>query len=263
MTRRTRHVSIGVLSLGIVALLAAWWQRGDPADRSSARQLPAHSGAKPALPLPAALAPHEPVRVAVPDEPPKSGPERLEWLRMNLGHTYASITLVQEQLKFLRGLSNPNDVQRDALERVQKRLQELREQARRQQDELEHFDVSAPPEVDDHARIGAPIKVSTALSMKRDQWNAIATRYLGPQKTISDATFETLQRELLDAEDELAALRIPAGASTKVQEEFMLVVDALIQAETLRDRSEAQKLLAARWREFLIRARGLSSDRVN
>src|ERR1041385_2422587 len=55
-----------------------------------------------------AVAPENPFTWMEPSgDPPKSGPERLEWLRLQFGHTNAALTLVDYQIQFLGELASP------------------------------------------------------------------------------------------------------------------------------------------------------------
>jgi hypothetical protein len=193
-------------------------------------------------------------------EPPASGPAKLQWLRIKLGHTYAAMTLVQSQQKALRALPNPSAAQREVMDSLPKHLQELEQQAKEQEDEIEGFDVDAPPQVvDPYPRIGPPTKVSTALSLTHEQWNKLFSLHLGPSVTLSDTAYEALDRYLKDMRGTLAALHIPGGLAARAQELFLPVVDALVQRETTRDRVEAEKVLAARWDEFILQVRALGT----
>jgi hypothetical protein len=258
MTHRARLLTLGSLVAGIVALLVVLRPRDDaPAPRPS---LPEPASTRAREPSAPARAPW----VMQGSEPPASGPEKLQWLRVRLAHTQAGIALVQDQLTALRSVANPTAEQRELLAAVPKRLRELEEKAKQQADEIENFDVNAPAETrDPPARSGPPIKVSTALSLKHEQWSALAARHLGSERTISQATFEELGRYLADAKDTLARLSVPAGATTNVQEAFLPVLDALMRRESTNDPAEAQKLVLFRWEEFLKSVRALGPKDSN
>jgi hypothetical protein len=266
MTRRARLLTLGSLVAGIVALVVLLRPRDDaPAPRPPLPEpasTPARESSAPARIPELPPATHGPAPwVMQGSEPPASGPEKLQWLRVRLAHTQAGIALVQDQLTALRSVGNPSAEQRELLASVPERLRELEEKARQQADEIENFDVNAPAETrDPPARSGPPVKVSSALGLKQEQWRALAAQHFGPERTISQATFEELGRYLADAKDTLAKLTVPAGATINVQEAFLPVLDALMQRESTTDLAETQKLVQFRWEEFLKSVRALGSD---
>jgi hypothetical protein len=257
MSRRARVYAGGAIAAAVVALLLAMGQRDEPIPESVARPS-AQASASAGAALAPLLAPQHPPLEPV--DPPKSGLEKLKWLRENLGHTYASLTLFRRKLRFLRSLTNPDPAQLQELENLAQRQQQLEEKFRRQKDELENFDIDAPPEADNpYGGKGPPVKVSAALQLSHAQWNALAAKHLGPEQALSPELFETLDGRLRDERDILAALSVPASLAPKVQEEFLLVVEGLLQSETMTDSAAAKSLLEGRWREFLTRVRGLGA----
>jgi hypothetical protein len=181
-------------------------------------------------------------------------------MRVELGSTNAAITLVEDQIEALRSVANPTREQREALERAPEHLRELVEKAARQQREIDAFDVNAPaPPNEPHPRTGPPMKLAAALTLKQEEWALLASEHFSPNARVSDSTLRRLEKQLSDARDVLTSVEIPSGLVPKAQEEFLPVLDALMQAETAKDPAAAEKLVAVRWKDFVAHIRALAA----
>jgi hypothetical protein len=267
MNRPAVLIAAVSIAAGVVAVFVA---RAGHDDRAPAPQA---SAAAPEAPRPPDN-PHEPrlqapslgqepshasVDIAGPEGPPTSGPGKLQYMRVGLGSTNAALTLVEDQIAALRSVANPTPEQREALTRADEHLRELVEKAAQQQRDIDAFDVKAPPPPNDpHPRTGPPVKLSAALSLKREEWTLLASQHFSPNTRVSDATLRRLEKQLSDARDFLASMEIPEGLAPKAQEEFLPVLDALMQSETAKDRTAAEQLIATRWKDFVAHIRALA-----
>ena len=194
------------------------------------------------------------------DGPPTSGPGKLQYMRVALGSTNAALTLVEDQITALRSLANPTREQREALTHADEHLRELVEKAAQQQRDIDAFDVNAPPPLNDpHPRTGPAVKLSAVLTLKQEEWTLLASQHFAPNARISDATLRRLEKQLSDARDLLSSVEIPSGLAPKAREEFLPVLDALVQSETAKDRTAAEQLIAARWKEFVAHIRAVAA----
>jgi hypothetical protein len=265
-------VLIAALSIaaGVVAVFVARAQHDNPVPGPGAsatathaprlpegpHELPAHDPS----PSPPQELPHDLAEIMGPDGPPASGPGKLQYMRIQLGSTNAALTLVEDQIAALRSLTNPTREQREALTHADEQLKELVEKAARQQRDIDAFDVHAPPPRNDsHPRTGTPMKLTAALSLKQEEWTLLASQHFSPNARVSTAALRRLDRQLADARDFLASVEIPSGLASKAQEEFLPVLDAVMQGETTTDRTAAEQLIAARWKEFVAHIRALAA----
>ena len=193
------------------------------------------------------------------EEEPTFGPERLRWLQLKLGTTYAAITLAGKQLEYLKALERPTAEQIKIRDHVQAHVRELEQHAEAQRADIERFDINAPPKLDDDGRTGPPVTVSAALTLTRDEWNRLVSQHIAPNTTIAAPAWQALEHQLAGARTTLDAIKIPSGLVTNVQAEFVPVVDALMRREATADRAAAETMLAARWQEFITRMRALSA----